>query len=111
MKNSEITQKIEELLTKEQCLKTSVIDANIFALIKYKKSKTTRNYAPPEWAIGYEGLVDVVYAYPKDKTAKLVVKLRSIKAPSDDYFAPYAKEILRILTLEEAQNEFPEYLI
>jgi len=111
MKNSDIEKQLRTIFTPRQ-LVTRVVDKNrAFALIKYKESKAARKYIPPKWAVNYNGIADITCVYPDDPTAKIIVDIGTGINGKYEAFAPHAREILRILTLKEVQNEYPEYLI
>jgi len=108
MKNKDIEKAIKAICPKAQWGHKEVNRNTVFALIKYKETKTSRKYTAPYWAINYSGLTVVHCVYPEDFRAKLIV---ASTIANTKYFVPHAREVLRILTLEEVQNEFPEYLI
>jgi len=111
MTNKNIEKQLKAIFTPKQ-LATKIVDKNtVFALIKYKESKTARKYIPPQWAVSYHGIADITCIYPEDPSAKLIVDIGTGSNGNYEVFAPHAREVLRILTLEEVQNEYPEYLI
>ena len=109
MTGKAITNKLISILPENDRSMYIPIKTKIYALISYISTGKKRRYTIPNWAIGYYGLTTIWTVYLKDTSGKLCVGLEPISKLA--IFIPHNKEILDILTYEEAHTKFPEYFI
>jgi len=111
MKNSDIEQKLKAVVPHKYWGHSNLKQNTLFALIQHKESKNPRKYKLPEWVLNYYGIANIIRIYPEDTNGKIAVTQINSNNPRLNVYIPHAREVLRILTLEEVQNEYPEYLI
>ena len=109
MTNKAITNKLISIFPRNEWRNYAPIKTKAYALVTYIPTNKKRRYSIPDWAVNYYGLARINAIYPKDGSGKICVRLES--AFWFTVFIPHNKEILDILTYEEAHAKFPEYFI
>ena len=109
MTNKAITNKLIAIFPRNEWRNDAYIKTKAYALITYIPTNKKRHYYTPDWAVNYYGLAIISTVYPEDGSGKICVRLES--AFGFTVFIPHNKEILDILTYEEAYTKFPEYFI